>query len=198
MAKAPTAAIRKDLTPAAAPGRRPAGRRTRRSRRSPPPSSPPSSASAATIPLLGKGDINLYSLFVERALRLGQARRHRRAPDPLRHLRDKTASEFFRSISTTGRLAGIYDFENRRSANPDAGTAKWFPDVDSRFKFCAMIMGGAARRLLRSPLRFLPDGRDDLQNDDRGLPPHPRRLRPASTPTQRPPQRYAADMTQCL
>ena len=38
-------------------------------------------------PLLGKGDINLYSLFVERSLFAGQAQRHRRPPHALRHLR---------------------------------------------------------------------------------------------------------------
>lgn len=51
---------------------------------------------------------------------------------------DKTASRFFRSISTTGRLAALLDFENRKV---------FFPDVHASFKFCALIIGGASRAL---------------------------------------------------
>lgn len=49
---------------------------------------------------------------------------------------DKTASAFFRSISTTNPLAALFDFENKKV---------FFPDVDTRFKFCAIIMGGNKR-----------------------------------------------------
>ena len=65
-------------------------------------------------PLLGGGDINLYSLFVERALHLIK-------PDGLIGLltpsgiyADKTAADFFKTVSTAGRVAGLFDFENRR------------------------------------------------------------------------------------
>ena len=94
-------------------------------------------------PLLGGGDINLYSLFVERALRLVN-------PDGLVGLltpsgiyADKTAADFFKSVSTGGRLGGLFDFENRRLGTE---LPPFFPDVDSRFKFCALIVGGDARR----------------------------------------------------
>ena len=83
-------------------------------------------------PLLGKGDINLYSLFVERSLSLVKPTGVVGLLTPSGIYADHTAADFFRSISTTGRLGGIYDFENRRSSNPDAATAKWFADVDSR------------------------------------------------------------------
>ena len=169
MAKAPTAAIRKDLI------------QQRRQAGDPLAAELDEAAARAAqlsavfrkrgdYPLLGKGDINLYSLFVERALSLVKPDGIVGLLTPSGIYADKTASEFFRSISTTGRLAGIYDFENRRSANPDAGTAKWFPDVDSRFKFCAMIMGGAARSFSEARCGFYLDGRDDLQNDDRVFP----------------------------
>ena len=52
---------------------------------------------------------------------------------------DKTAARFFQSVSTTGRVAGLFDFENRR---PGTGLPSFFPDVNSRFKFCALIFGG--------------------------------------------------------
>ena len=87
-------------------------------------------------PLLSGGDINLYSLFVEQAMRLVK-------PDGMVGLlvpsgiaSDKTASVFFKGVATQGRLKALYDFENRRTRY---GLPPFFPDVDSRFKFCAII-----------------------------------------------------------
>ena len=88
-------------------------------------------------PLLGGGDINLYSLFVERAMSLIK-------PDGLVGLltpsgiyADKTAARFFKSLSTTGRIGGLFDFENRKI---------FFKDVHASFKFCALVFGGDERR----------------------------------------------------
>ena len=39
---------------------------------------------------------------------------------------DKTAARFFKSVSTTGRVSSILDFENRR---PGTGLPPFFPDV---------------------------------------------------------------------
>ena len=49
---------------------------------------------------------------------------------------DKTAARFFKGVATEGRLKALYDFENRRTRY-DA--PPFFPDVDSRFKFCAVF-----------------------------------------------------------
>ena len=49
---------------------------------------------------------------------------------------DKTAARFFKGVATEGRLKTLYDFENRRTRY-DA--PPFFPDVDSRFKFCAFV-----------------------------------------------------------
>ena len=102
-------------------------------------------------PLLGGGDVNLYSLFVERAMGLIK-------PDGLVGLltpsgiyADKTAARFFRSVSTSGRVGGLFDFENRRLGT---NLPPFFPDVDSRFKFCALIFGGAERRFDETPCAF--------------------------------------------
>ena len=94
-------------------------------------------------PLLGGGDINLYSLFVERALRQVKADGLVGLLTPSGIYADKTAAKFFQSVSTRGRVAGLFDFENRRLGTD---LPPYFPDVDSRFKFCALIVGGAARR----------------------------------------------------
>lgn len=121
-------------------------------------------------PLLGKGDINLYSLLVERSLSLLRPRGVVGLLTPSGIYADSTAAEFFRSMSTTGRIAGIYDFENRRSANPNAQTAKWFPDVHPQFKFCATIFAGSERRFDETECGFYLDGKADLQDADRVFP----------------------------
>ena len=104
-------------------------------------------------PLLGGGDINLYSLFVERAMHLIK-------PDGLVGLltpsgiyADKTAARFFKTVSTNGRVSGLFDFENRRLGTK---LPPFFPDVDGRFKFVALIFGGEQRAIRADRLRLLP------------------------------------------
>ena len=106
-------------------------------------------------PLLGGGDINLYSLFVERSLRLVKPGGLVGLLTPSGIYADKTAARFFKSVSTTGRVAGIYDFENRRLGTDQP---PFFPDIDSRFKFCALIVGGQQRTFPETHCGFfLPD-----------------------------------------
>ncbi len=93
-------------------------------------------------PLLARGDLNLYSLFVERAMTLVK-------PDGMVGLlvpsgiaSDKMAAPFFKSVATEGRLKALYDFENRRTR---FDASPFFPDVDSRFKFCAFVASPTQR-----------------------------------------------------
>ncbi len=125
---------------------------------------------AGDYPLLGKGDINLYSLFVERSLLLLKSDGVCGLLTPSGIYADKTAADYFRSISTTGRLGGIYDFENRRSANRSAKTAKWFDDVHPQFRFCATITGGTSRVFAKAICGFLLNGQADLDDRDRVFP----------------------------
>ena len=92
-------------------------------------------------PLLSKGDVNLYSLFVERAMKLVK-------PDGMVGLlvpsgiaSDKTAAPFFKGVATGGKLKALYDFENRRTRH---NAPPFFPDVDSRFKFCVFAASPSA------------------------------------------------------
>ncbi|MDE0270979.1 MAG: restriction endonuclease [Gammaproteobacteria bacterium] len=89
-------------------------------------------------PLLARGDINLYSLFVERAMTLIKPEGLIGLLTPSGIASDKTAAPFFRSVATEGRLRALYDFENRRTR---FNVPPFFPDVDSRFKFCAFVAG---------------------------------------------------------
>lgn len=96
-------------------------------------------------PLLSSGDINLYSLFVERASHIVKPAGVVGLLTPSGIAADKGAARFFRSIATTGRLAALFDFENRK---------KLFPDVDSRFKFCALIFAGMQRHFATARCAF--------------------------------------------
>ena len=117
-------------------------------------------------PLLGGGDINLYSLFVERSLRLVKPGGLVGLLTPSGIYADRTAARFFQSVSTTGRVAGIYDFENRRLGTD---LPPFFPDIDSRFKFCALIVGGPERTFAETHCGFFLPGADAIQDPDRGF-----------------------------
>ena len=87
-------------------------------------------------PLLSGGDVNLYSLFVERAMTIVEKSGLIGLLVPSGIASDKTASRFFKSVATEGRLKALYDFENRRTRYD---LKPFFEDVDSRFKFCAFV-----------------------------------------------------------
>jgi hypothetical protein len=105
--------------------------------------------SCDAYPLLSSGDVNVYSLFVERALRLVRRDGVVGLLVPSGIAADKGAAEFFRSISTTGRLAALLDFENGKRK-----PAPFFPDVHRSFKFCAFVAGGPARRFEHADCAF--------------------------------------------
>ena len=115
-------------------------------------------------PLLSGGRINLYSLFVERAMNLVKPDGIVGLLTPSGIYADKTAAQFFRSISTKGRVASILDFENRRLGTD---LPPFFPDVDSRFKFCALIFGGEERRFDETECAFFMHDIEVVDDPDR-------------------------------
>lgn len=82
------------------------------------------------FPLLSRGDINLYSLFVERAHSLLKPGGMVGLLIPSGIASDLSASAFFRKVATGGHLKALYDFENKKV---------FFPDVHASFKFCIMV-----------------------------------------------------------
>ena len=80
---------------------------------------------------------------------------------------DKTAADFFKSVSTSGRVAGLFDFENRRLGTE---LPPFFPDVDSRFKFCALIFGGEARCFNETRCAFFLHDTAEIDDPDRCFP----------------------------
>ena len=123
--------------------------------------------SCGDYPLLSGGDINLYSLFVERAMGLIKPDGVVGLLTPSGIYADKTAARFFKSVSTSGRVGSLFDFENRRLGT---GLPPFFPDVDSRFKFCAIIFGGEERRFDQTECAFFLDDTKTIHHKDRCFP----------------------------
>ncbi len=111
-------------------------------------------------PLLSGGDINLYSLFVERAAALIHAKGIVGLLTPSGIAADKGAAEFFRGISGSGRLVSLYDFENK---------GVFFPDIDTRFKFCALVFSGEGRKLEKARCAFYLHAVDEIGVPERVL-----------------------------
>ena len=112
-------------------------------------------------PLLGRGDINLYSLFVERAMSLIKPDGFVGLLTPSGIYADKTAARFFKSVSTGGRVSGVFDFENRKI---------FFKDVHASFKFCALIFGGEERRFDETECAFFLHDTETIDDQERCFP----------------------------
>ena len=123
--------------------------------------------SSDEYPLLSGGRINLYSLFIERAMSLIKPDGFIGLLTPSGIYADKTAARFFKSVSTGGRVAGLLDFENRRLGTD---LPPFFPDVDSRFKFCALIFGGEERRFDQTECAFFLHDTKTVYDEDRCFP----------------------------
>ncbi len=109
-------------------------------------------------PLLGHGDINLYSLFVERSMALARPDGFVGLLTPSGIYADVTASRFFKSVSTTGRVSSLFDFENRKI---------FFKDVHGSFKFCALVYGGEERTFTRTDCAFFLHDLTTIHDPDR-------------------------------
>ena len=123
--------------------------------------------SSDEYPLLSGGRINLYSLFVERSMSLIKPDGFVGLLTPSGIYADKTAAKFFKSVSTNGRVGGLFDFENRRLGTD---LPSFFPDVDSRFKFCALIFGGEERLFDHTECAFFLHDTKTVHDEDRCFP----------------------------
>jgi hypothetical protein len=80
--------------------------------------------------VLNIGKLNLFKVFVDRAFQLLKLTGMVGRLLPSGIAADQSSSGFFREVATNGHLKSLYDFENRQG---------YFPDVDSRFKFCTLV-----------------------------------------------------------
>lgn len=118
-------------------------------------------------PLLSGGDVNLYSLFVERASRLVNDNGTVGLLTPSGIAADATAAPFFSEIATTGRLSALLDFENRKH---------FFPDIHASFKFCALVFGGRTRTFDSADCGFFLHSVAELNDPNRVFPLGPKQF----------------------
>ncbi|MCY3788704.1 MAG: restriction endonuclease, partial [Gemmatimonadetes bacterium] len=117
--------------------------------------------SGGDYPLLSGGDINLYSLFVERSMSLIKPDGFVGLLTPSGIYADKTAARFFKSVSTSGRVGGLFDFENKKI---------FFKDVHTSFKFCSLILGGEERQFDQAECAFFLHDTKTVHDEDRCFP----------------------------
>jgi hypothetical protein len=111
------------------------------------------------FPLLSSGDINLYSLFVERASTLINDKGMVGLLTPSGIAADKGAAEFFQSISESGRLSSLFDFENKKV---------FFPDIHASFKFCTLVFAGTRKSFENARCAFYLHSLEEI-NEERVL-----------------------------
>jgi hypothetical protein len=122
------------------------------------------SRNSAIYDQLTDGKLNIYKLFVERALQLIKPNGLVGLLTPSGIASDKSSSKFFKAVATTGRLGSLIDFENRRGA-----LEPFFPDVDTRFKFCVLVLGGPKRTFKETLCAFFLRGVDTLTDPERAF-----------------------------
>ena len=82
--------------------------------------------------LTARGKLNTYALFAELFLRLVGPGGRAGLIVPTGIATDDSTKAFFEAVAGGGRLASLYDFENREGL---------FPSVDSRMKFALLTLG---------------------------------------------------------
>jgi hypothetical protein len=115
-------------------------------------------------PLCGKGDINLYSVFVElgRSLLRPSGRLGMVVPSGI--ATDDTTKKFFEDIINKKELSCMYHFDNR---------TKLFPAVDSRISFCLFNIcrsnqsGNMTSEIYSIKFRFFAHNTLDLSDPER-------------------------------
>jgi hypothetical protein len=117
-------------------------------------------------PLLSGGDVNIYSLFVERAMKLVKPEGIIGLLTPSGIASDKTSAPFFKGLSTGSHLKAFFDFENRRTRH---GAQPFFPDVDSRFKFAATV-ASPTRMFASTRCAFFLQDVSELEDPERCFP----------------------------
>jgi hypothetical protein len=113
---------------------------------------------AAEFPLTGKGDVNTYMLFAELARQIVSPSGRAGLLLPSGIATDHTTKEFFGDLVESKTLVAIYDFVNRLGL---------FPDVESRLKFCVLLMAGNELRNDKLDFVFWAERIEDLDEKNR-------------------------------
>ncbi|MBK9426028.1 MAG: N-6 DNA methylase [Gammaproteobacteria bacterium] len=85
-------------------------------------------------PLTGVGDVNTYALFAETISQITAITGRAGFIVPTGIATDDSTKAYFGALATGGRLASLYDFENREAI---------FPGVHRSYKLCLLTIGAA-------------------------------------------------------
>ncbi len=114
---------------------------------------------SGSFPTTGRGRMNTYGLFAERAKAILGPSGRAGLVLPSGIVTDDSTKAFFQGLVDEERLVSVFDFENRQ---------KLFPDVDSRMKFCLLTMNGSERPVKNgAEFVFFAHCVDDLGDADR-------------------------------
>ena len=113
---------------------------------------------SGAYPLTGRGDINTYPLFAEKARHVIDPAGQAGIIVPSGIATDATTQYFFNDLMQSRSLHSFYDFENREGI---------FPAVDSRMKFALVTMTGADNRAQQAEFVFFAHNTGQLQDDER-------------------------------
>jgi hypothetical protein len=83
-------------------------------------------------PLTGVGDVNTYALFAETITQITSEKGRAGFIVPTGIATDDSTKAYFGHIAQSGKLAGLFDFENREAI---------FPGVHRSYKFCLLTLG---------------------------------------------------------
>jgi len=113
---------------------------------------------AKLYPLTSYGRLNSAPLFAEAALRLVSGVGRSGLVLPTEIATGAFNQFFFQTIVTSGRLASLYDFENRK---------RLFSEVHSGAKFCLLTLAGSESGTSMSDLAFFLHATSDLANQEK-------------------------------
>lgn len=101
--------------------------------------------SSGCLRFTGEGNLNSYRIFTELAARLTASTGRVGLVAQTGLATDESGKELFAYLISTGRLLRFLDFENRES---------FFPEVDSRMRFCLITIQGTSAATGHRPAEF--------------------------------------------
>lgn len=110
-------------------------------------------------PLSSGGDVNLYTLFVEKSRALISKTGRIGLIVPSGIATDHTSRAFFQDMMSSQALDGLFDFEN---------TPGFFPDVSSRMRFSLLSLKGTGVQTKRPPsFLFFAHSPEEMRTPER-------------------------------
>jgi len=106
-------------------------------------------------PLSAVGNLNTSTLFLDLAAKRTNSAGQVGMIIPSGIATNEITSDFFQSLVRSGRIRSLFDFENGQSM---------FPDVDSRFRFCLIVISGSSLTRYNADFSFFRKSIEELND----------------------------------